>query len=72
MSKDNVNYGWNYFEDIYENVMKKNITFSNEMGEHIKKEIQKMYEQREEWLKNNRQKKKEDDTGTISKSIENQ
>lgn len=71
MSKDNVNYGWNYFEDVYENVMKKNITFSKEMGEQIKKEFQKMYEQREEWLKNNKQKKKEDDTGTVSESIEN-
>jgi hypothetical protein len=45
------NFGWDFFEDIYENTLKKGQTFSYEMGEEIKKELDKMYKQREEWLK---------------------
>ena len=67
-NKEQKNYGWDYFEGIYENVLKKQVTFSEEMGEKIKKEIEKMYKQRDEWLKNQENiKREENDTGTISK-----
>lgn len=68
MDKENINYGWDFFEDIYENTLKKGETFSHDMGEEIKKELEKMYKQREEWLKNKEQKQEEDDTGTVSES----
>lgn len=48
------NYGWKYFEDIYNNTMKKGITFSDEMGKHIKDELDRLVKEREEWLKNKR------------------
>lgn len=51
MSEKKINYGWDFFEDIYENTLKKGETFSYDMGEEIKKELEKMYKQREEWLK---------------------
>lgn len=56
MSEKKINYGWDFFEDIYENTLKKGQTFSYEMGEHIKTELEKMKNQRDEWLK--QQKKK--------------
>lgn len=56
MSEKKINYGWDFFEDIYENTLKKGETFSHDMGEEIKKELEKMYKQRDEWLK--QQKKK--------------
>lgn len=56
MTNENINYGWDFFEDIYENTLKKGQTFSYEMGEHIKTELEKMKHQRDEWLK--QQKKK--------------
>ena len=56
-------FGWNFFENIYENTLQKGETFSKEMGEEIKKEIEKMLKQREEWLKN-----KEDSTQDKEKS----
>lgn len=66
----NINYGWDFFEDMYENTLKKGQTFSYEMGEIIQKELQKMYKQREEWLKNKQEKQEQDDTGTISEGGE--
>lgn len=42
---------WDFFENIYENSIKKGETFSFEMGEHIKQELEKMKKQKEEWLK---------------------
>lgn len=56
MTNKSINYGWDFFEDIYENTLKKGQTFSYEMGEHIKMELEKMKHQRDEWLK--QQKKK--------------
>ena len=58
MEKKNKDVVWDFFENIYENTIKKGQTFSHEIGENIKEEIEKMYKQREEWLKN-KQKKKE-------------
>lgn len=46
------NLGWNFFEDIYENVLKKGKTFSDDMGDVIQKELEKMQKQKEEWIKN--------------------
>lgn len=46
---------WNIYEttkDIYENVIQKGETFSNDMGKEIQKELEKMKKQRDEWLKN--------------------
>lgn len=51
MKEKNKDFGWDFFEDIYENTLKKGETFSHDMGEEIKKELEKMYKQREEWLK---------------------
>ena len=60
MSEQKLNYGWDFFEDLYENTLKKGQTFSNEMGDVIQQELEKMYRQREEWLKRNKEKPKED------------
>lgn len=46
------NLGWNFFEDIYENVLKKGQTFSHDMGDVIQKELEKMQKQKEDWIKN--------------------
>ena len=59
MSEQKLNYGWDFFEDLYENTLKKGQTFSNEMGDVIQQELEKMYRQREEWLKRNKEKPKE-------------
>ena len=72
MSEQKLNYGWDYFEDVYENTLKKGQTFSNEMGEVIRQELEKMYKEREEWLNNKQQKGEENDTRTISESEANQ
>ena len=42
-------------KDIYENVIQKGETFSNDMGKEIQKELEKMKRQRDEWLKNNKE-----------------
>lgn len=68
MADNNINYGWDFFEDIYENTLKKGQTFSNDMGEIIQQELQRIYKEREDWLKNKEQKQEEDDTGTVSES----
>ena len=54
-------YGWDYFQNIYDNNIRKGQTFSYEIGLEIEKEIEKMKKQKEEWLKN--KDKKEDDYG---------
>ena len=49
------NKHWNIYEttkDIYENVIQKGETFSNDMGKIIQDELEKMKKQRDEWLKN--------------------
>ena len=49
------NKHWNIYEttkDIYENVIQKGETFSNDRGKEIQKELEKMKRQRDEWLKN--------------------
>lgn len=56
MSEKKINYGWDFFEDIYENTLKKGETFSYDMGEIIQEELEKMKRQRDEWIK--QQKKK--------------
>lgn len=40
---------------LYENVIQKGETFSNDMGKEIQKELEKMKRQRDEWLKNNKE-----------------
>lgn len=62
MSEQKGKYGWDFFEDVYENTIRKGQTFSYEMGEEIQKELEKMYKEREEWLKNKEQKGEENDT----------
>jgi hypothetical protein len=59
-NKEQKNYGWEYFENIYNNMKQSGETFSEEMGQHIKEEIKKMYKQREEWLKNQENIKREE------------
>ena len=59
MTEQKLNYGWDFFEDLYENTLKKGQTFSNEMSDVIQQELEKMYKQREEWLKRNKEKPKE-------------
>lgn len=49
------------FEDIYENVMKKGVTFSEDMGNEIHKELEKMVSQRNEWLKEHSEKENDRD-----------
>lgn len=41
-----------FFENIYENTLRKGQSISPEMGEYIQQEIEKMNKQKEEWLKN--------------------
>ena len=52
MSENENNYGWDFFENIYDNTIKKGETFSFDMGKEIQKELEKMKKQRDEWLKN--------------------
>lgn len=40
------------FEKLYDQMRNTKVTFSEEMGEQINKELDKMVRQREEWLRN--------------------
>lgn len=60
MKEKNKDFGWDFFEDIYENTLKKGETFSHDIGEEIKKELEKMYKEHEEWL--NKQQENKNDT----------
>ena len=53
MNKD---YTWKFFEDKYNEMFKTKQTFSEEMGKHIKEELQRLYKEKEEWLKNKNKK----------------
>ena len=55
MSENKNNYGWDFFENIYDSKIKKGETFSFDMGKEIQKELEKMKKQRDEWLKNNKE-----------------
>lgn len=55
MSENKNNYGWDFFEKIYDSTIKKGETFSFDMGKEIQKELEKMKKQRDEWLKNNKE-----------------
>lgn len=55
MNENKNNYGWDFFENIYDNTIKKGETFSFDMGKEIQKELEKMKKQRDEWLKNNKE-----------------
>ena len=57
MSEKKINYGWDFFEDIYDETIKGGQTFSHDMGKIIQDELEKMKRQRDEWLK---QQKKEE------------
>lgn len=57
MSEKKINYGWDFFEDIYNETIKGEQTFSHDMGKIIQDELEKMKRQRDEWLK---QQKKEE------------
>lgn len=57
MSEKKINYGWDFFEDIYNETIKGGQTFSHDMGKIIQDELEKMKRQRDEWLK---QQKKEE------------
>lgn len=57
MSEKKINYGWDFFEGIYNETIRNGETFSHDMGEIIQKELEKMKRQRDEWLK---QQKKEE------------
>ena len=72
MNNDNIKYDYNFFENIYKNSLQKGETFSKDMGKHIQEELEKMLKQKEEWLKHKKEKQKENDTRTISKSNPNQ
>lgn len=56
MSEKKINYGWDFFEGIYNETIKGGQTFSHDMGKIIQDELEKMKRQRDEWLK--QQKKK--------------
>ena len=52
------NKKWDIYEtvkNLYEDVIQKGETFSNDMGKEIQKELEKMKRQRDEWLKNNKE-----------------
>lgn len=68
MSEDFSKYDFDYFEKIYKETFQKGETFSSEIGEEIAEQLQKMAKEYNDWLKN----RMENDTGTISESIENQ
>lgn len=55
MNENKNNYGWDFFENIYDNTIKKGETFSFDIGKEIQKELEKMKKQRDEWLKNNKE-----------------
>lgn len=57
MDKKNKDFGWDFFEDIYNETIKGGQTFSHDMGKIIQDELEKMKRQRDEWLK---QQKKEE------------
>ncbi len=57
MVKKEINYGWDFFEGIYDETIKNGQTFSHDMGKIIQEELEKMKRQRDEWLK---QQKKEE------------
>lgn len=61
MDKDSINYGWDFFEDLYNNTLRQGQTFSSNMSELIQKEIDKMYKQRDEWLKEHSKEKSNSD-----------
>ena len=52
------NKKWDIYEtvkNLYEDVIQKGETFSIDMGKEIQKELEKMKQQRDEWLKNNKE-----------------
>ena len=57
MDKKNKDFGWDFFEDIYNETIKGGQTFSHDLGKIIQDELEKMKRQRDEWLK---QQKKEE------------
>ena len=59
-NKEQKNYGWEYFENIYNDMKQSGETFSYDMGQYIEEEIKKMCKQREEWLKNQENIKREE------------
>ena len=61
-------YDYEYFENVYTEVIQKGETFCPEMREKIQEELIKMAEQYNKWL----EEQEENDTGTISEGTGNQ
>ena len=55
MDKKNKDFGWDFFEGIYNETIRNGETFSHDMGKIIQDELEKMKRQRDEWLKNNKE-----------------
>ena len=53
MDKKNKDFGWDFFEGIYNETIRNGETFSHDMGKIIQDELEKMKKQRDEWLKSN-------------------
>lgn len=48
-----VNFDYDYIKNLYEDLMQKQVTFSDEMQEHIKNEFKKMIEQKKKYEEEN-------------------
>ena len=68
MNNKEKNFAWDYFEDIYKGLFQNKVTFSKEIIEEMQQEFQKMSLEYKNWLK---ERKKQNDTGTISDGIDN-
>ena len=67
MSKEIPKYDYEYFEKFYNETFQNRETFCSDMRDKIAQELVKMSEQFNNWLKE----KEENDTGTISESVDN-
>ena len=47
---------WDFFENLYNKTIKKGETFSEEMGQAIQEELEKMKKQKEDFLEKNENK----------------
>jgi hypothetical protein len=69
MDNNHKKFAWDYFEGIYKGLFQNKETFSKEIIEEMQQEFQKMSLEYKNWLE---ERKKQNDTGTISDGIENQ
>lgn len=61
MESEGMTDAWGFFEKIYDSTVRKGETFSSEMGDVIRRELEKMKSQMDEWKKSSH----EDENGYI-------